>query len=103
MKIAKNFKALAYHPIVNSAATFAVSQYTAAGLGFFATVVAARILGPIDYGVAALVMAYPLLIWSFVGIKSVSVTTRYISSFRAAGRNEEIRSICKLGYGLDFF
>jgi O-antigen/teichoic acid export membrane protein len=47
-------------------------------------------------------MAYPRLLLSFVGIKSVSVTTRYIAKFHATGQNEELKAICKLGYGLDF-
>ena len=89
-------------PIANDAAILTISQYIAAGLSFFTTAVIARILGPKDYGMAALLISYPMLVWSFVGIKSLSVTTRYISGFRATGQNEEIKGICKLAYGLDF-
>jgi O-antigen/teichoic acid export membrane protein len=77
------------------------SQYVAACLGFLTSIVAARALGPTDYGVAVLVMTYPTLLWSIVDTKSSSVITRYIASFRATGRKEELRSICKLGYGVD--
>jgi len=48
-----------------------------------------------------MVMAYPTLLWTFAAVKAVSVTTRYISSFRATGRSDDLKSICKLGYGLD--
>src|SRR3990167_3207714 len=96
-------KGILRHPMASDAGIFAVSQYVATGLGFFTTVISARILGPSDYGVVALVMAYPILIWSFLGVKSFFITTRYISGFRAGRQNESIKSICKLGYGLDFF
>lgn len=74
------------HPMTLDAGLMAASQYAASGLGFLETVVVARLLGPSDYGIGALVMGYPMLLWSFVGTKSVSVTTRYIVSFRATGR-----------------
>jgi O-antigen/teichoic acid export membrane protein len=48
-----------------------------------------------------MITAYPTFLWSFVGVKSESVTTRYLSSFRATGRNEDLKSVCKLGYSLD--
>ncbi len=89
-------------PLAKYAGQLAGSQYIAAAIGLLTNVIAARMLGPSDYGVTALVMAYPTLLWSFVGIKSVSVTTRYIASFRAAEKNDELESICKIGFSLDF-
>lgn len=99
----KRTKSILQHPLVGDAGIFTVSQYIAAGLSFITTIVVARILGAEGYGRVSLIMVYPSLLWSFLGIKSLSVTTRYISSFRSTGRNEEIKSICKLGYGVDFF
>lgn len=88
--------------MVQDAALLAASQYMVVGLNFLLTVVAARLLGPAEYGSAVLVMAYPSLLRSFIDFKSKEVTTRYIASFRATGRREELRSICKLGYLIDF-
>ena len=90
------------HPLASDVGLLTISWYLTAGLGFLTNIIAARIVGPAAYGTASLVMTYPLLLWSFIGTKSLSVTTRYIASFRVAGRNEELRSICKLGYSLDF-
>ncbi|MBI4522550.1 MAG: oligosaccharide flippase family protein [Deltaproteobacteria bacterium] len=87
--------------MIKDAGHLAGSQYVATGLSFFTTLAAARILGSATYGIAAMVTAYPVLLWSFAAVKSVSVTTRYIAGFRATGQSEQIRSICKLGYGLD--
>jgi stage V sporulation protein B len=88
-------------PMVGNAGILATSQCAATVLGFVTTVIAARLLGPTDYGVATIIMAYPMLLWSYVNTKSVSITTRYIAGFRAGGRKEELKSICKLGYCLD--
>jgi O-antigen/teichoic acid export membrane protein len=97
----KEVRRLLQQPMVNGAGLIALTHYVAAGVGFLTAVVAARLLGPTDYGVVGLVMAYPVLLRSFVSVKSVAVTTRYIAMFRTAGRHEELKSICKLGYGLD--
>lgn len=88
--------------MASDAGLMATSQYVAAGLSFVTAAVAARLLGPADYGIVALVIAYPTLLLSFVSPKSISVATRYVASFRASGKNDELKAICKLGYGLDF-
>jgi O-antigen/teichoic acid export membrane protein len=88
-------------PLAKYAGQLAGSQYIAAAIGLLTNVIAARMLGPADYGSAALIMTYPTLLWSFVSFKPMSITIRYISGFRATGRSEELISICKLGYTLD--
>jgi O-antigen/teichoic acid export membrane protein len=90
------------HPLVNSAGLLTGAQYVAAALGFVKSLTEARLLGSVDYGTAAIIIAYPMLLCSFAAVKSGSITTRYIASFRAAGRNGELLSICKLGYIFDF-
>ena len=92
---------LLQQPMASGAGLIALASYVAAGVGFLTAMIAARLLGPADYGVVGLVMAYPAFLLSFVSVKSVAVTTRYVSMFRTAGCHEEIKSICKLGYGLD--
>jgi O-antigen/teichoic acid export membrane protein len=87
--------------MATEAGFLAASEYVATGLGFLTTTIAARLLGPSEYGIATMAMAYPTLLSTFAAVKTVSVTTRYISSFRATGRNAELKSICKFGYGLD--
>src|SRR5262245_53327462 len=89
------------HRMARDTGLLALSQYVSAGLDFLTVVVATRWLGPSDYGLTALIMAYPTLLWSFVGVKSVSLTTRYIASFRDLRRSEDLVGMCKLGYSLD--
>lgn len=90
------------NPMTEHAAALAASQYAAALIGAGSTIVVARLLGPTDYGLIALITAYPLLIGSVAKIKSGSVLTRYLSMFKGAGDQNQMRSTCKLGYLLDF-
>ena len=92
----------ARHPLTEGAVLLAGSQYVAAAVGLVTSVVSARLLGPKDFGLAAVVMSYPMLLGSLVAVKSGSVTTRYIARFRADGRADLLAGICKLGYALDF-
>lgn len=89
------------HPLATEAGILAVSQYAAAAIGLVATVVAARLLGPAEYGAAALLIAYPTLIWSLVTVKSSSVTTRYLAIFQGDRRLDAARAVCKLGFVVD--
>ena len=90
------------HPLASDSAMLATSQYLAALLGFLTNIIAARMLGPRDYGTAALIMAYPTLLWSFAAVKSISITTRYLASFHTSQQRSDAESICKIGYSLDF-
>ena len=89
------------HPIALSAVSIAGSQYIAAGIGFLTGIVSARMLGPKDYGLVAVITAYPALLGSLLAVKSSSVTIRYISNFRATGQASALLSVCKFGFALD--
>jgi O-antigen/teichoic acid export membrane protein len=100
--LAPEVQRILYHPFASNSVMLASASYVSAGLNLLSTIIIARLLGPADYGVMALVIAYPSLVWSFVSIKSVSVTTRYIAGFRARREKQELASVVRLGYGLDF-
>lgn len=90
------------HPSpVRPAAYLAGSGYLATGLGILTAIVATRLLSPSEYGAAALAVAYPTLLGSFVAIKTVTVTTRYLVAFRSKEQWKQIAAISKFGYGLD--
>ena len=78
-----------------------VSKLVATAIGLVMTASAARVLGPQEFGRVALLMGYPLLVWSFASVKSLSVTTRYMARFRSTGQLQELSGISKLGYGID--
>ncbi len=89
-------------PMAGGAALLAGSQYASVAVSLLATAFAARLLGPADYGLAAVVMSYPALVVSLVSIRSYSVTLRYLTVFLASGEHAKLRGMCKLGYTLDF-
>lgn len=94
--------AMLRRPMAGNAGVVVLGQVVGSVLGLLTNLVAARMLGPRDFGTAALLVSFPGLVWSIAAVKSLSVTTRYLSSFRATGRLDELRGICKLGYLVDF-
>jgi len=102
-KLLTNKQVIFRHRLAEWASLVAVSQYIAAALNMVTSVLMARLLGPTNYGLAALAVAYPALLWSFVSVKSMSVITRYVAIFRTKRDPEKLKGIIKLGYGLDFF
>ena len=89
------------HRLAVAAVAVATSRYLSAILNFGTNALVARWLGTAEYGLLALVIAYPTLLWSFVGTKSVSVVTRYMAAFQAKGQDDELLDIVKAGYLLD--
>ncbi|GBD00048.1 hypothetical protein HRbin17_02582 [bacterium HR17] len=89
------------HRLTVGAGHLIAAQYVAAALNILTNIMMARFLGPTDYGLTALVVAFPTILWSFVGIKSVSVITRYVAGFRATSDLERLKDVVKLGYILD--
>lgn len=101
-RLLREARGIINHRLARGAGFLAAGQYIAAGLNFATNLLAARLLGPKEYGLVALTMAYPTLLWSFVGVKSLSVTTRYVAMYRAQGENGRLRAVAGVGYALDF-
>jgi O-antigen/teichoic acid export membrane protein len=88
-------------PVAVPAGVLAGSQYLAAGVSFLSALLVARWLGPGGYGAAALVMAYPTLVWSLAAVKSITVVTRDLAARRASREREQVGEVCAIGYGMD--
>jgi O-antigen/teichoic acid export membrane protein len=84
------------------AGTLAAADCISTGLAIITTVISARLLGPNDYGQAAIILAYPSLLLSLASFKSITVTTRYCASFHGADQKDKLGAICKVGYAIDF-
>jgi O-antigen/teichoic acid export membrane protein len=88
-------------PLAGQAGVTVLGQVAATLVGLLTNLLSARVLGPGAFGTAALLLSFPAIVWSIAGVKSLTVTTRYLASFRATGRDDEFRGICKLGYLVD--
>lgn len=102
-KLLGEARGIVSHRLARGAGFLAAGQYIAAGLGFVTNLLIARLLEPKEYGLVALTMAYPTLLWYFVGVKSVSVTTRYVAMYREQVENGKLRAVAGVGYAVDFF
>jgi O-antigen/teichoic acid export membrane protein len=86
---------------VRDAGALTVSQVLVSLLTLVQGVLVARWLGPEGFGVAALVMSYPGLVFGFFDARSNVATVKYVSEFSAAGERERVRAMCKLSLVID--
>ena len=78
-----------------------LANVVGAGLSLAQGIIIARWLGPELYGVAALVMTYPGLVFTFFDARSSEASVKYISEFQAQGDRDRVLGMCKLGYIID--
>lgn len=78
-----------------------VANLVGVTLSFVQSILVARWLGPELYGVAALVMSYAVLLFTFLDVRSVDASVKYLGEFLAKGENGRVLAICKLGYTVD--
>jgi O-antigen/teichoic acid export membrane protein/ubiquinone/menaquinone biosynthesis C-methylase UbiE len=71
-------------------------------LSFVQGILVARWLGPELYGVAALVMSVPSLVYTFFDARSAEASVKFLSEFDARGERERALAMCKVGYMVDF-
>ena len=86
---------------VQNVGDLAIANVVGAALSFTQGILVARWLGPELYGVAALVMSYPSLIYTFFDARSGEMSVKYLSEFQARNERDRVLAICKLGYLVD--
>lgn len=77
------------------------ANFVAAAMSFVQGILVARWLGPESYGVAALVMTYPGLVYTFFDARTTEASVKYLSEFHARGERDRALAMCKLGYATD--
>jgi len=86
---------------VRDVGVLTIANLLVAPLSFLQGILVARWLGPELYGIAALVMSYPALVYTFFDARSAEASVKYLSEFHAAGDRESALAMCKLGYIID--
>ena len=61
----------------------------------------ARWLGPRAFGVGALIVAVPSLVFTFMDARASEAAVRYLGEFNERADSDRARAFCKLGFGLD--
>lgn len=89
-------------PFVRHVGVLTVANGVGAVLSFVQGVLVARWLGPELYGVAALVMSVPALVYTFFDARSAEMSIKYLGEFHAQGERERAAAVCRLGYLVDF-
>jgi O-antigen/teichoic acid export membrane protein len=86
---------------VQNVGVLTVAKLAGAGLSFLQGILVARWLGPELYGVAALVMTYPTILYGLFDARSVTASVKYLSEYHALGECDRALAMCKLGYAVD--
>ena len=89
-------------PFVRHVGVLTVANGVGAILSFVQGILVARWLGPELYGVAALVMSVPSLVYTFFDARSAEASVKFLSEFDARGEWEKAVAMCRLGYLIDF-
>jgi len=87
---------------VRDVGVLTLANIVGAALTFVQGILVARWLGPGLYGVAALVMSYPSLVYTFFDTRSTEASVKFLSEFRARNEQDRALAMCKLGYAVDF-
>jgi O-antigen/teichoic acid export membrane protein len=77
------------------------ANVVAAAASVIQGVVVARWLGAEDFGIAALLAAYPVLVFTCLATRSADATVKYLGEFRGRAEPARMRATCKLAYGVD--
>lgn len=97
-----SLRRLLARPFVRNVSVLMVANGVGAVLSFVQGILVARWLGPELYGVAALVMIVPSLVYTFFDARSAEASVKFLSEFHVRGEREKALAMCKVGYAVDF-
>jgi O-antigen/teichoic acid export membrane protein len=83
------------------AGVLTVANFVGAALNIAQGILVARWLGPELYGIAALVMSYPSLVYTFFDARSAEASVKYLSEFHARNDPDRVLAIYRLGCIVD--
>ena len=89
------------HPLARHVTALTAANGVKASLSFVQGILVARWLGPELYGVAALVMSVPSLVYMFFDTRSSEASIKYLSEFHVRGERSRAAAMCLLGYSVD--
>jgi O-antigen/teichoic acid export membrane protein len=90
-----------FRRLVGASAWLLSANATALGLGLVQMIVVARVLGPRDYGLLALVMTYPAVVNQVFDSRAWEAGTMYLVRYRAEGDLVRAAAMAKLCYLVD--
>jgi O-antigen/teichoic acid export membrane protein len=92
---------LGFKRLLRASAWLFTGNSVGLGLGFLQMVVVARVLGPRDYGLLALVMTYPATVNQVLDSRAWEAATNYLVRYRAEADLVKAAALAKLCYIID--
>lgn len=89
------------HQLVRDVGVLTAANVVDAGLSVVQGMLVARWLGPELYGVSALAMTYPGLLFTFLDPRASDASIKYLGKFASRREIERASGMVTLGYGVD--
>ena len=87
--------------MARNAGKLAVGGFLVLVLGLAQAVLVARALGPRDFGLAALILSFPPLVFTFFDAQAPEAVVKYMGQFMARGERRKALAVPKLAYAVD--
>jgi O-antigen/teichoic acid export membrane protein len=101
--VVKKGKMILSNVFLRNVSLLTFSNAATSFLGIVQMLVIAHWLGPEKYGIIALIMNYPQLIYSILNVQTIEGTVKFLSEFQIAKNFSVTVSICKVSYIIDIF
>jgi O-antigen/teichoic acid export membrane protein len=101
VRLRQQLGAAARSALARNAGKLGAAQGVILAVGLVQSVLVARWLGPKNFGVAALILSVPALIFTFFDPKAAEAVVKYLGEFMATGEKHKALVIPKLAYAVD--
>lgn len=101
VQVYERVRAAATSAMARNAGKLAVGGVVVLAFGVAQAVIMARALGPRDFGLAALILSFPALVFTFFDAQAPEATVKYLGMFMAKGERRKALAVPKLAYAVD--
>lgn len=100
-RVFERLSSAATSAMARNAGKLAVGGVFVLVLGVAQAVLVARALGPRDFGLAALILSFPPLVFTFFDAQAPEAVVKYLGQFMATGERRKALAVPKLAYAVD--
>lgn len=101
MRIRQELTGAARSGLARNAGKLGAAQGVMLAVGLVQAVLVARWLGPRNFGIAALILSLPPLVFTFFDPKAAEAVVKFLGEFVATGQKREALAVPKLAYAVD--
>lgn len=101
LPVYSRFSAVARSAMARDAGKLGIGGAVVLLSGVAQAIIVARALGPRDFGIAALILSFPPLVFTFFDAQAAEAVVKYLGQFTVARDRRKALAVPKLAYGVD--